>query len=94
MSAPPAAALQARGGWYEPLSWEHVDKYPADLLLMDDRPSAIQPSAITKDTGRKLPAVKAGQGIARSPGPILSYDKCAPLLENLAAAIERARKVA
>ncbi|MDX3383538.1 ABC transporter substrate-binding protein [Streptomyces niveiscabiei] len=91
---PPAATLKASGGWFEPLSWENVDKYPADLILMDDRTSAIQPAAITKDTWKKLPAVKAGQVIARSPEPILSYDKCAPLLENLAAAIEKAKKVA
>ncbi|WP_338683492.1 ABC transporter substrate-binding protein [Streptomyces acidiscabies] len=90
---PPAGTLKASGGWFEPLSWENVDKYPADLILMDDRTSAIQPSAITKDTWKKLPAVKAGQVIARSPEPILSYDKCAPLLENLAAAIEKAKKV-
>jgi iron complex transport system substrate-binding protein len=37
--------------------------------------------------------VKAGQVIARNPEPILSYDKCAPLLEDLAKAIESAKKV-
>ncbi|MHC5903132.1 ABC transporter substrate-binding protein [Streptomyces sp. S6] len=91
---PPAAVLKASGGWYESLSWENVDKYPADLILMDDRTSAIQPSAITKETWKKLPAVKAGQVVPRSTEPILSYDKCAPLLENLAEAIEKAKKVA
>jgi iron complex transport system substrate-binding protein len=38
--------------------------------------------------------VKAGQVIGRSPEPILSYDKCVPLLENLAEALENAKKVA
>ncbi|WP_416975205.1 ABC transporter substrate-binding protein [Streptomyces sp. 4F14] len=90
---PPADVLKASGGWYESLSWENVDKYPADIILMDDRTSAIQPAAITKETWKKLPAVKAGQVIPRSTEPILSYDKCAPLLENLAAAIEKAKKV-
>ncbi|MGW0282210.1 ABC transporter substrate-binding protein [Streptomyces sp. NPDC003236] len=90
---PPESAKKQGGGWYESLSWENVDKYPADIIMMDDRSSAIQPAGITKATWRKLPAVKAGQVIARSPEPILSYDKCVPLLTGLAEALEKARKV-
>jgi iron complex transport system substrate-binding protein len=89
---PPATALKASGGWFENLSWENVDKYKADVIMMDNRSSAIQPAAITEATWKKLPAVKAGQVIARNPEPILSYDKCAPLLEDLAKAIETAKK--
>ncbi|GGR66659.1 ABC transporter substrate-binding protein [Streptomyces humidus] len=91
---PPASAKAKGGGWYESLSWENVDKYPADIIMMDDRSSTVQPADITEATWKKLPAVKAGQVIARSPEPILSYDKCVPLLENLAAALEKAKKVA
>ncbi|MFD4560075.1 ABC transporter substrate-binding protein [Streptomyces sp. NPDC058469] len=90
---PSAAALKASGGWYENLSWENVDKYGADIIMMDNRTSAIQPADITEGTWKKLPAVKADQVIARNPEPILSYDKCAPLLEDLATAIESAKKV-
>ncbi|WP_030179864.1 ABC transporter substrate-binding protein [Streptomyces violaceorubidus] len=90
---PSEEAKKATGGWFESLSWENVDKYPADLIIMDDRASTIQPADITEGTWKKLPAVKAGQVIARSPEPILSYDKCAPLLDNLAEAIEKAKKV-
>ncbi|MEH0444171.1 MULTISPECIES: ABC transporter substrate-binding protein [unclassified Streptomyces] len=90
---PPEKAKAQGGGWYESLSWENVDKYPADIIMMDDRSSTIQPADITEATWKKLPAVKAGQVIARSPEPILSYDKCVPLLENLAAALEKAKKV-
>ncbi|MFH8937790.1 ABC transporter substrate-binding protein [Streptomyces griseosporeus] len=92
---PPESAKQANGGggWYESLSWENVDKYPADIIMMDNRTQAIQPADITEGTWKKLPAVKAGQVIARNPEPILSYDKCAPLLESLAEAIEKAKKV-
>jgi iron-desferrioxamine transport system substrate-binding protein len=89
---PSASALKASGGWYENLSWENIDKYPADVIMMDNRTSAIQPADITEATWKKLPAVKAGQVIARNPEPILSYDKCAPLLEDLAKAIETAKK--
>ncbi|MBO1334203.1 ABC transporter substrate-binding protein [Streptomyces sp. VRA16 Mangrove soil] len=90
---PPEKAKKASGGWYENLSWENVDKYPADIIMMDDRTQAIQPADIEEATWKKLPAVKAGQVIGRSTEPILSYDKCAPLLENLAKAIETAKKV-
>ncbi|AOW87131.1 MULTISPECIES: ABC transporter substrate-binding protein [Streptomyces] len=90
---PSEEAKKATGGWFENLSWENVDKYPADVIIMDDRASTIQPADITEGTWKKLPAVKAGQVIARSPEPILSYDKCTPLLDNLAEAIENAKKV-
>ncbi|MCX3058817.1 ABC transporter substrate-binding protein [Streptomyces beihaiensis] len=92
---PSQAAKKASGGWFENLSWENVNKYKADIIMMDDRAQAIQPADLKgeKPTWDKLPAVKAGQVIARSPEPILSYDKCAPLLENLAKAIETAKKV-
>ncbi|MFF4749861.1 ABC transporter substrate-binding protein [Streptomyces sp. NPDC002514] len=81
------------GGWFESLSWENVDKYAADVIMMDNRSSAIQPADITEATWKQLPAVKAGQVIARNPEPILSYDKCVPLLDDLAEAIEKAKKV-
>ncbi|MEU9518289.1 siderophore-binding protein DesE [Streptomyces sp. NPDC048224] len=90
---PSEEAKKATGGWFESLSWENVDKYPADVIIMDDRASTIQPADISEGTWKKLPAVKAGQVIARSPEPILSYDKCTPLLDNLAEAIENAKKV-
>jgi iron complex transport system substrate-binding protein len=90
---PSADALKASGGWYENLSWENVDKYKADVIMMDNRTSAIQPGDITEATWKQLPAVKAGQVIARNPEPILSYDKCTPLLTGLAEAIEGAKKV-
>ncbi|MEU3554925.1 ABC transporter substrate-binding protein [Streptomyces fragilis] len=91
---PDAKAVKESGGWFESLSWENVDKYKADVIIMDDRAQAIQPADITEATWKKLPAVKAGQVIARSPEPILSYDKCTPLLNDLAEAIENAKKVA
>jgi iron complex transport system substrate-binding protein len=90
---PSEKAKAQGGGWFESLSWENVDKYDADIIMMDDRAQAIQPSAITEATWKKLPAVKAGQVIARSPEPILSYGKCTPLLTSLAEAIENAKKV-
>jgi iron complex transport system substrate-binding protein len=81
-------------GFFEELSWENVGKYPADIIMMDNRSSALQPAALTsKPTWEQLPAVKAGQVIPRTTEPIFSYAKCAPLLEDLAKAIETAKKV-
>ncbi|MFE9607126.1 ABC transporter substrate-binding protein [Streptomyces sp. NPDC006012] len=90
---PPERAKAQGGGWYESLSWENADKYAADIIMMDNRTSAIQPADVTEATWKQLPAVKAGQVIARNPEPILSYDKCVPLLDDLAEAIEQAKKV-
>lgn len=82
-------------GFFEELSWENVDTYQADVIMMDNRSSALQPSALSsKPTWAQLPAVKAGQVVPRTTEPIYSYDKCAPILEDLAKAIEDAKKVA
>ncbi|MFE5619827.1 ABC transporter substrate-binding protein [Streptomyces sp. NPDC056470] len=84
-----------QGGWFEGLSWENVDKYKADVILLDNRTSALQPEALkAKPTWAALPAVKAGQVYPRVTEPIYSYAKCAPLLEDLAKALENAKKVA
>uniref|UniRef100_A0AAU3H121 ABC transporter substrate-binding protein n=1 Tax=Streptomyces sp. NBC_01401 TaxID=2903854 RepID=A0AAU3H121_9ACTN len=81
-------------GFFEELSWENVDTYDADIIMMDNRSSALQPDALTsKPTWVRLPAVKAGQVIPRTTEPIYSYDKCAPILDALAEAIEKAKKV-
>ncbi|MFK4064788.1 ABC transporter substrate-binding protein [Streptomyces sp. NPDC029674] len=92
---PPEKAKKESGGWFENLSWENVDKYDADIIMMDNRTSAIQPADLdkSKPTWKKLPAVKAGQVISRVTEPIFSYDKCAPILEDLADAIEKAKKL-
>ncbi|WP_306332518.1 ABC transporter substrate-binding protein [Streptomyces sp. KL118A] len=92
---PPESAKKASGGWFENLSWENVDKYDADVIMMDNRSSALQPADLdkSKPTWKKLPAVKAGQVIPRVAEPIFSYDKCAPILEDLADAIEKAKKL-
>ncbi|MEU7022402.1 ABC transporter substrate-binding protein [Streptomyces sp. NPDC046203] len=82
-------------GWFELLSWENVDKYKADVILLDNRTSALQPEALkAKPTWAALPAVKAGQVFPRVTEPVYSYAKCAPLLEDLAKALENAKKVA
>ncbi|MDQ1010644.1 ABC-type Fe3+-hydroxamate transport system substrate-binding protein [Streptomyces sp. V4I23] len=82
-------------GWFEELSWENAAKYEADIIMMDNRTGTLQPADLdkSKPTWAKLPAVKAGQVIPRVTEPIYSYAKCAPILEDLAKAIENAEKV-
>lgn len=82
-------------GFFEELSWENVDKYDADAIIMDNRTSALQPDALdtSKPTWKRLPAVRAGQVVPRVTEPVYSYDKCAPILADLARAIENAKKV-
>lgn len=81
------------GGYYENLSWENADKYDADLILLDDRATALQPKDLaSKPSWTKLPAVKAGQIVGWNPVPRFSYAGAAPILENLATAIRGAKK--
>ncbi|WP_441246367.1 ABC transporter substrate-binding protein [Kitasatospora sp. McL0602] len=82
------------GGYYEGLSWETAGKYKADLLLLDNRSTALQPKDLTgKPAWAQLPAVKANQITPWSSVPRFSYAGAAPLLEQLAKAIRSAKKV-
>ncbi|MCX4751582.1 ABC transporter substrate-binding protein [Kitasatospora sp. NBC_01287] len=82
------------GGYYEGLSWENANKYPADVILLDDRSTSLQPKDLAgKPAWGQLPAVKAGQITPWSSVPRFSYAGAAPLLEGLAKAIRSAKKV-
>ncbi|MEV6109002.1 ABC transporter substrate-binding protein [Streptomyces sp. NPDC051940] len=82
------------GGWFESLSWENADKYAADVILLDNRTGTLQTDQLKdKPTWAKLPAVAAGQVVPRVTEPVFSYDKCAPILEDLAKTILAAKKV-
>lgn len=81
-------------GYYQSLSWENANQYEADLILLDDRRTALQPKDLTdKPTWSKLPAVAAGQVTAWHSVPRFSYAGTAPILEDLAAAIRKADKL-
>ncbi|WP_410808908.1 ABC transporter substrate-binding protein [Micromonospora sp. 067-2] len=82
------------GDYFEALSWENTAKFPADLLLLDNRSTALQPKDLAgKPTWQQLPAVKANQVTPWDAVPRFSYAGSAPLLENLATAIRAAKKV-
>lgn len=83
------------GGYFEHLSWENVDTYPADLLLLDSRSVALQPSDLTdKPTWARLPVVRAEQFVPWNSEPRYSYAGAAPLLEAVAESVRDAKKVA
>ncbi|MFD3553610.1 ABC transporter substrate-binding protein [Streptomyces goshikiensis] len=82
------------GGFFESLSWENAGKYKADLVLLDNRTGTLQAEELkAKPTWAEMPAVKAGQVAPRVTEPIYSYEKCAQILEDLAKAVQNAKKV-
>jgi iron complex transport system substrate-binding protein len=82
-------------GFYESLSWENAGRYHADIIMLDNRSVALQPRDLTaKPTWNELPAVKAGQVIPWASEPRYTYAGCAPLIEQLAAALQKSRKLA
>lgn len=81
-------------GFWEFLSWENADKYHADLLMVDNRSTAMPPEQLNeKATWRGLPAVEAGQTTPWSMEERFSYAGFAPVVERLAAAVEKAKKL-
>ncbi|MDT0321985.1 ABC transporter substrate-binding protein [Streptomyces millisiae] len=82
-------------GTFESVSWENAGRYPADLILLDDRAISLQPDQLAADkpTWRSLPAVRAGQVAAWNPEPTYSYAGCAPAMESLAEAIRSAERL-
>ncbi|MET7748980.1 ABC transporter substrate-binding protein [Micromonospora sp. NPDC005367] len=82
------------GDYFEALSWENAGKFPADLILLDNRSTALQPKDLAaKPTWAQLPAVKANQVAPWDAVPRFSYAGAAPLLENLATTIRAAKKL-
>ena len=81
-------------GYFEELSWENADKYPADVIILDNRTQALQPKDLAaKPAWRDLPAVRAGQVVPWQAEPRFSYAGCAPILEALATTLRTVRKV-
>ncbi|MGW6904508.1 ABC transporter substrate-binding protein [Streptomyces sp. NPDC054940] len=81
-------------GFWEFLSWENADKYHADLIMVDNRSSAMSAEQLAaKATWRQLPAVKAGQTVPWAMEERYSYAGYAPVLERLADAVRKAKKL-
>ncbi|MCF2532080.1 ABC transporter substrate-binding protein [Yinghuangia soli] len=82
-------------GYFESLSWENAGKYRPDVIILDNRSSALQPKDLAaKPTWNELAAVKAGQVFPWASEPRFSYAGFAPVLEQLADALGKAKKAA
>lgn len=79
--------------YWEELSWEQALKYPADLLLLDERDGGftIDNLAEAPSTLAAHPAVQAGQVGNWYTEFVLSYDAFAAILEELATTISESR---
>ncbi|MDF3287716.1 ABC transporter substrate-binding protein [Streptomyces silvisoli] len=85
---------KVQGGFFENLSWENANKYPADLILLDSRTAAVQSDFLaSKAAWTNLPAVKAHQVLPWQSEPRMSYAGCAPMVEALATAVQKTKKV-
>ncbi|MEU7577350.1 ABC transporter substrate-binding protein [Streptomyces sp. NPDC041068] len=83
------------GTFFQELGWENADAYAADLILVDRRTGNLQPTDLKKNkpTWAKLPAVKAGQVISWSNEAQFSHAGYAPLIEQLAAAVDKSKRL-
>lgn len=78
--------------YWEQLSWENADRYPADLILHDGRSYSLQPDALAEyPTWAALPAVQAGQLHTWNAETVLSQRGFAAALAALADTVSGAR---
>lgn len=83
-----------QGGFWQTLSWENADTYPADVILTDARAQSMQAEEMKKKpTFADLPAVKAGQVYPWLAEQRYSYQGYADVLERLHAALAASKKV-
>jgi iron complex transport system substrate-binding protein len=76
--------------FWELLSWEQANKYPADLILVDARNDQIVQEVEAVGTWESLPAVKADQLGPWYAGAPYSYARLAPMMVELAGIIREA----
>ncbi|WP_245573938.1 ABC transporter substrate-binding protein [Amycolatopsis nigrescens] len=77
-------------GYYEQLSWENVNRYPADVIMYDNRFGSLTPQDLTGNaTWSQLPAVKAGRLIGWNSESPLSYRAFTDQLTKVTADLRR-----
>ena len=86
--------VKPKGGdaYYERLSWEVPGRYPADVILHDERSYSLQPDALAKDypLWNRLPAVRAKQVGRWNAETVLSYQGLAAAVSRLAESVTSA----
>ncbi|WP_449396165.1 ABC transporter substrate-binding protein [Devosia riboflavina] len=86
----PEGVDAAGNNYFETVSWENADKYPADLILVDNRSPATLKTALAQPTWTLNPGAKAGQ-VADWPAFWLrNYAHYAAALTELTTAINAA----
>jgi iron complex transport system substrate-binding protein len=82
--------------YFEILSWEEYDRYPADIILYDARGWAPDPERYTEffPSWATLPAVKAGQTFEwKNYEAVTTYDKYAEMIEGLTQVIATSKDI-
>ncbi len=81
--------------YWELLSWEEADRYPADVIFHDERSFSLQPDQLEDEqpTWSALPAVRAGQITGWNAEAPLSYQGFAASLDRLTEAVAGAEVV-
>lgn len=93
MVVPEAPQAYASDLWQQ-LSWEEIARYPADLFLIDNRPSVITIDKLNEiPVFGLLPAAAAGQYVGWPVEYVTSYAGLTPTLTALAEAITNAEIV-
>jgi iron complex transport system substrate-binding protein len=78
------------GGFWEELSWENAMRYPADVILLDNRTGYLSSKQLADNPAwASLPAVEAGQVIEWNPETPFSYSIFAEQLNKLAGEFTR-----
>lgn len=86
----PEGVDAAGNNYFETVSWENADKYPADLVMVDNRaPSTLQ-NALAQPTWTTIPAVAAGAVTEWPAFWLRNYAAYAGALDLLTAAINAA----
>lgn len=90
----PLISARTSQDYWDPVSWEHAAKYPADGILYDARGIYLS-STVAKaiPAFAALPAVRANQIAGWEADPPPSYQAYAQEMNHLATTIERWRKV-
>jgi iron complex transport system substrate-binding protein len=89
------ADVKSKDPYWDKLSWENADKYPADLILYDARAHAPKLDKLMDiPLFRRLPAVKAKQLSPWHMEEAVSYRLFASHIEELTGRLETARVVA
>jgi iron complex transport system substrate-binding protein len=79
-------------GYWETLSWEQTDKYPADMILADARGGGLQSILdFLPATAAEVPAVKADQIVLWDAAPAYGYGNFARIVNRLAGAVDDAK---